>query len=317
MIEKILKRKITIIFLALMIILLIYLFPKKNESYYFPMETEYITSNNDDYVYLIDNNNYVALTSMYIKNTNALELAKEIISILTINSKEKTYIPDGFKQIIPKNTKINDISLKDELLKIDFSKEILNVTKEKSRKMIESLVYSLTNIEGINKIMIFVDGEKLIKIPNTNEILPNTLDRNIGINRLFELESFKNITETTIYFIGEYNESTYYIPVTLYNNDKKEKIEIIINELKTSINNNNLFSYLRSNVELLDYEIKENNLNLSFNEFLYDNFNKDKVLEEVKYSIYLSAKDNYDIKNVIFIVNNEKISTETIKSLEK
>jgi hypothetical protein len=32
------------------------------------------------------------------------------------------------------------------------------------------------------------------------------------------------------------------------------------------------------------------------------------ILEEVKYSIYLSLKDNYDIKSVIFEIPNQAIS---------
>ena len=43
-----------------------------------------------------------------------------------INKKEN-YIPEGFKAIIPKNTKILEISLDNELLKVNFSKEFLNV----------------------------------------------------------------------------------------------------------------------------------------------------------------------------------------------
>ena len=66
-------------------------------------------------------------------------------------------------------------------------------------------------------------------------------------------------------------------------------------------------SYLKANAELQDYEIKENSINLSFNENLFNELEEQKIKEEVKYTISLSIKDNLDIEEVIFSVNNQEI----------
>ncbi len=58
---------------------------------------------------------------------------------------------------------------------------------------------------------------------------------------------------------------------------------------------------------LLDYCLNENEIDLNFNEYLFDNTENKKVLEEVIYSISYSVKDNYDIDVINFFVNNEKI----------
>ena len=50
-------------------------------------------------------------------------------------------------------------------------------------QMIEALIYSLTEIKDINKIMIFVEGETLLTLPNSKKTLPSILDRNYGINK--------------------------------------------------------------------------------------------------------------------------------------
>jgi len=66
-------------------------------------------------------------------------------------------------------------------------------------------------------------------------------------------------------------------------------------------------SYLNYNTKLLDYSLNENEIDLNFNEYLFDNTENKKVLEEVIYSISYSVKDNYDIDVINFFVNNEKI----------
>ena len=66
-------------------------------------------------------------------------------------------------------------------------------------------------------------------------------------------------------------------------------------------------SYLNYNAKLLDYSLNENEIDLNFNEYLFDNTENKKVLEEVIYSISYSVKDNYDIDVINFFVNNEKI----------
>ena len=52
-------------------------------------------------------------------------------------------------------------------------------------------------------------------------------------------------------------------------------------------------SYLASNAELLDYEINENTVSLTFNNYIFEEFSNKDILEEVKYTIGLSIKDNY------------------------
>lgn len=75
-------------------------------------------------------------------------------------------------------------------------------------------------------------------------------------------------------------------------------------------------SYLASSAELLDYEITESSVNLTFNNYIFDEFHDKDILEEVKYTIGLSIKDNYDVDEVVFNVNGEKIDNFELNSLE-
>ena len=53
------------------------------------------------------------------------------------------------------------------------------------------------------------------------------------------------------------DEDIYYVPVTKYINDDREKVKIIIEELKSSyLSEVNLMSFLNSNVNLIDYNVE-------------------------------------------------------------
>ena len=68
-------------------------------------------------------------------------------------------------------------------------------------------------------------------------------------------------------------------------------------------------SYLASSVELENYEELENQITLSFNNAIFDDFGEKNILEEVKYSISLSIQDTLNVDEVIFKVDDEIIET--------
>ena len=317
MIKKSATKRIIIASIALLILLITYMFPATNGSNNINQSLSYIEPNKTT-IYLVDNSNMVARVKTITKeNKDTIKKAREIINALIINSQSSKYNPSGFKSIIPEGTKILSISLSENILKINFNEKFLNIDKNNEEKMLEALIYSLTEISDIKGIMIFVNNNILEELPNSKTKLPDVLDRKYGINKIYEIDDIKNTSATTIYYLSEFENTKYYTPVTFINNDSEDKIEVIIEKLKSSpINQTNLMSYLASNAELLDYEINENTVSLTFNNYIFEEFSNKDILEEVKYTIGLSIKDNYAVDEVVFNVNNEKISNFTLNSLE-
>ena len=93
--------------------------------------------------------------------------------------------------------------------------------------MIEAIVYTLTSIDEVKKIILYVDGDILNKLPQTGKNLPSTLDRTFGINKEYDITSMKDIEDVTIYYINKYNNDYYYVPVTKYVNDDREQRKCI------------------------------------------------------------------------------------------
>ena len=307
MIKKSSIRRICVATLALFILLIIYFFPSNDVT--IKEHLSYIKKDEMP-IFLVDNSNYVARTSIVKSSETINEQIKEIIETLTINSKKSTYIRDGFKPIIPENTKIIDLKLDNEILTINFSKEFLTVNETNEEPMLEALIYSLTELKEIKKIKILVENIPFTKLPNSNKKLPEYLDKTYGINKIYNLNSIKETSKTTIYYLSKINDYYYYVPVTKVSNEKLERVEIIIKELKsTPIYHTNLISYLASSTNLTNYEILENNIKLSFNNNLIANINNNEMTETVKYSIALSIRDTYGYSDISFkILDNPEIN---------
>lgn len=309
MIKKSSIRRICVATLTLFILLIIYFFPSNDTV--IKEHLSYITKDEMP-IFLVDNSDYVARTSIVKNSSETIEQIKEIIEALTKNTKKSSYIRDGFKPIIPEGTKILDLKLEENILTINFSKELLNVVHCDEQKMIEAIIYSLTEIKDIKKIKILVEGKPLTNLPNSNKKLPEYLDKSYGINKIYNIDSIKETTKTTIYYLSKNKDYYYYVPVTKVSNEKTERVEIIIKELKsTPIYHTNLISYLAASANMTNYELLESTISLSFNNYLIANMKEEDLLEEVKYSIALSIRDTYGINEVIFNIpdtENTKIS---------
>ena len=319
MLKRMSIKKIMVSTLAFFILLVIYLIPDNRKEIELSNEgIEYVYNNIKSTIYLVDSDDYVARTSISTCKCDGKDKAKDLLEGLIIGGGKSGIIPNGFRSIIPSGTTVKNIELIDKVITIDFSKELLDVNEKEEKKMIESIVYTLTSIDGIDKVIIMVEGEVLDKLPSGSNI-PTILDRSYGINKSYDLVNTSNIDSYTVYYVNEYNENKYYVPVTKYVNNKTEDpIRVIIKELSSSpIYETNLMSYLNASVQLNDYEISGNNLKLNFNKLLLNDLNEKNILEEVVYTISLSLNDVYDnLEAVSFYIDNDEIYTFNVKEME-
>ncbi len=296
MLKRISIRKMCLSFAALFALFLIYLIPANVPKLNVKEELEYVDSSLVSLpIFLMDQNSYVALTEAPVSNSSIESRARELIKILTVGGMESK-VPSGFSAIIPPDTEVLSLSYDRNVLKVDFSKDLLDIEKDLEEKMIEAIVYTLTSIDKVDKIIIYVEGDILTKLPKTKINLPSTLDRSFGINKEFNLTNTKDIVDVTIYYINQINENYYYVPVTKYLNDSRDKIDIIVDELTLSFNpNRHLMSFMDNDIKLVSKELNQNVMRLEFS----DNYNlNNEISLALDKIISLSVCDNYDITEV-------------------
>ena len=318
MLKRLYRKKILLCIIVIFSLFLIYLIPTKNDTNSIEEELVYVDKDvNTGEIYLLDSNNYLARTEIVITKVDIEEKAKELIEALIIDGKMQDSIPSGFKAIIPSNTKILNLKKYDNIIKVDFSKDLMNTTKENEEKIIEAITYTLTSLNDINGVIIYMEGELLNKLPQSKINLPSTLTRNFGINKEYNITSTKDIEKTTIYYISTFNNKEYYVPVTKINNDSRSKIEIIIDELSSNnVYKSNLMSYLNSNTKIISSNQVDDELIVNFNNGILNDINTNEILEEVIYTVLMSINENYDVKSVIFNVDDKEIYKSVLKSLE-
>ena len=319
MIQRMLYKKIAVATSLLLVILMLYLIPSNKNEIKMEERFEYVYPKEIDTIYLLDSYDKISRTEISVNKDDEIEKVKELMEGLTINGRKQDKIPNGFKGVLPIGTKVIDASLKEGILRINLSKEFNNIKINMEEKAIEAITYTLTSIEGVDKIEILVEGKKLEYLPNSKRQLPKYLDKKYGINKEYELTTLEDIDSYTVYYVMNYNEMIYYTPVTKYvNKQGEDKVKIIIDELASNLAyQSNLMSYLDNNIKLLDYEIVDNTIKLDFNEAILSDITSGKILEEVKYTIGLSLCDELNVKEVVFIVDDQEISTFSLKSIEK
>lgn len=316
MLKKMSIRKIIMATFTLMVLLILCLIDKNDKEIELDTSNiEYIYSNMLDSIYLLDKNDYVALTNITTCDCDIIDKSKDLLNGLIIDGAKSAIIPNGFRSIIPTGTSILDVKLDNKVLTVNFSKELLDISSEYEEAMIESIVYTLTSIEGIDKVNIQVEGKELTKLPHSKKNIPTSLDKSYGINKVYDINNTKDIDSITLYYVNSYNDNKYYVPVTKYiNNDSQDKIKVIIEQLSNSLTyESNLMSYLSDSAKLLDYEIDDKTIKLNFNNMILSDISSNNILEEVVYTIGYSINEVVDVDEVVFYVNNEKICNFLLK----
>ncbi len=282
-------KKFLISTICLMLFGLFYFYPTHED-----IKTE-VRINNDktqNVIYMLDKDNYVSRVTMFFDSKTIEEEIKKKIDILTNGSSELL----DFYPLIPKNTKLNSVKVNKNKVILDFSIDILKVNKYLEESMIEAILYTITEINGIDTVYIKVDGRELRNLPNSHKDIPYPLKRSYGINKQYDLNSLNNTSKTTIFFSKNIDEYKYYVPVTQIKNNNEDKIDIIIEELKSSINSqNNLNNYFDDKTKLISYEINDKKINLNFNDYI---FNNEKYLDEEEFVLTSSIFENYNINEI-------------------
>ena len=302
----------------LLLFLLLLLFPASKE-YSLEDDITVKTSSNlkKNEVFLIDKNGYVARCKVLISGNTNEDYATKLVELLIIDGKYQEKIPNGFRAILPTDVKINDVSINGDSITIDLSKEFYELSSPDVQRAIEALTFNLTSINGITNLYIKIDGSLLKTFDKTEKNFVQPFTRKSGVNKTYDVTNYKDASSVTVYYVSKSNNGYYYVPVTKITNDNRDKIKIIIDELTCShIYETNLMSFLNYNTKLLNYELTDDVLTLNFNNFLFDDENSKSILEEVIYSISLSVRDNYDVKEVIFTVDGKEITKSVIKNIE-
>jgi len=294
----------------MVMILLIYLMPGVIELDNNDIATsvEYVDLTTST-VYLLDNDDLLVEANVSIVDDgNVINKIKSLIKHLSEASSE--IIPNGLNFVMPKDIHLLDVSLDEKIVKLNFSKEFNDLSDKRLIRLVEAISFTLIDLDEVDGVSIFIEGKNI----NTfNDKIPEVVTKDFGINKKYDIEKTDDIVKYVIYYSEKIEDDIYYVPITKYINSSSDKISIIIDDLSSNyIYEPNLISIVSEKLELIDYQISNNEMMLNFNNSIF--LNGSEIKEEVVYPVISTVFSNYDVESVILKVNGEEILKKTSKN---
>jgi len=192
-----------------------------------PVNVEVVGNTNFYRVFLLSNDNMVVPVSL--KAEDRLSKDEEIVDVFNYLKDDKTYENGNMKGIIPKDCKLTEIELKNNILTLDFSEEFNTLNTNMGRSF-EALTYSFLSIEGVDGLKIRVDGCLVDKVNNFK--IPTVLTRKYGINKnSSDMSDLSSSDEVVMIYNKTINGKKFYTPVSVLADKGGSKIETIYNAI--------------------------------------------------------------------------------------
>ena len=151
-------------------------------------------------LYLFDKNGYVVPQTLSLPKTDSV--AKQALEYLVQNGPVTDILPNGFKAVLPADTKVT-VNVKDKVATVDFSNEFKNYKPEDEIGILQSVTWTLTQFDSIDKVKLQMNGYQLEEMPVNGTPMGDELTRNDGIN--LDVSDSGDITNTkpvTVYYVG-------------------------------------------------------------------------------------------------------------------
>ncbi|MCM3692216.1 GerMN domain-containing protein [Neobacillus niacini] len=257
-------------------------------------------------LYLINKDGLVVPQTLTLPKTTSV--AKQALEHLVANGPVTDMLPNDFRAVLPEETQIS-VNIKDGVAVVDFSKEFKNYQPEDERKILESITWTLTQFDTIEKVKLQMNGHDLTEMPVNGTPISENLSRATGIN--IDTAGVIDITNTkpvTVYYIGGEEDSYYYVPVTKrVNTSEKNNIVAVVNELVKGPNSkSNLASEFMPDVELLEApKIEDGKVTLNFNKSIYGSFEEKIVSQHLLNALVLSLTEQKGIESVAVTVDGK------------
>lgn len=266
-------------------------------------------------IYLVsDDKVTIPLTVSLLKRATPGEEIKDLFNLLKTDSRANT---NSIKGLIPAATKLNSLEVfKDELI-LDVSKEFLDYEKSSEVNLLESLTYTFGDYPDIKMLSLYVDGEKLEKMPKNNTVIPDFLQKNFGINRnVDDITKVSNKQMVNIYYTKTIDKKDYLVPVSQYVDKtltpEAQLMQAVAGTVDTSLGLKLCDEYNYLEEEQDDKDDKKFNLKVK-NDALIEEGVVNKTLFDL---VSLTINDSYEKQQVNFYIDDQAMMVEGIVSTE-
>jgi germination protein M len=270
---------------------------------------EEATENVTNQLYLIDKNGFVVPYTMNLPETKSV--AKQALEYLVEGGPISNILPNGFRAVLPPDTQVLGVDIKDGVAIADFSKEFNTYKKEDEARILQAITWTLTQFDSVKTVKIWVNGHEQKEMPVNGTPIQDGVNRENGINH--DSSDVMDITNThplTVYYMAESDGQQYYVPVTKrVSNTETDPIVSAVEELAKGPNlSTGLLSGFQNEVELLSApKYEDGKVTLDFNEAIYGSFDEEQkiISSQALQSLVLTLTEQKGIESVAVTVNGK------------
>jgi len=213
----------------------------------------------------------------------------------------------GLRKTIPDGTKLLGISIKNNVATVDFSKEFLQTAGVEEIVTRLSVVNTLTEIDGVDKVRFHIQGEEMIGPSGMplGAMGPVSLDKD-------GKPVAEEIKTVTLYFSD--SDAMFVVPekrqITLAKDEPTEKAVFI--ELMNGPESENLHATIPKGTKLLSIETKNGICTIDLSKEFVDNSPGGTASERMTISSVVNTLTELDgIKKVQFLIEGQKRAVYT------
>lgn len=260
-------------------------------------------------LFLIDKNGFVVPYSMNLPKTKSV--AKQALEYLVEGGPVSNILPNGFRAVLPQDTQVLGVDIKDGVAIADFSKEFNNYKEEDETRILQSITWTLTQFDSVDKVKIWVNGHEQKEMPVGGTPIQDGVSRDSGINHdSIDVVDITNTHPLTVYYMAETEGQQYFVPVTKrVSNTETDPIVSAVEELvEGPAISTGLISDFQSSVELVSApKYEDGKVTLDFNESIYGSFDEEQkiVSSQVLQSLVLTLTEQEGIESVAVTVNGK------------
>ncbi|MDQ0230963.1 GerMN domain-containing protein [Metabacillus malikii] len=260
-------------------------------------------------LYLIDKNGFVVPYTVNLPETKSV--AKLALEHLVEGGPISEMLPNGFRAVLPQDTEVIGVNIKDGVATADFSKEFTSYNKEDEEKILQAITWTLTQFDSVEKVKIWVNGHEQKEMPVAGTPIHDGVSREDGINHdSSDVVDFTNTHPLTVYYSAETDGQEYFVPVTKrVSNTETDPIVSAVEEL---VNGpalaTGLLTEFQNGVELLSApKLEDGKVTLDFNEAIYGSFDEEQkiVSSQVLESLVLTLTEQEGVDSVAITVNGK------------
>ncbi|WP_091839192.1 GerMN domain-containing protein [Marininema halotolerans] len=267
-------------------------------------------------LYFMTDSGYLAPYALNIPKVEGI--AKEAVKYMVKDGPGESMLPKGFSGILPKNTQVKGLEIKEGTATINLSKEFLSYKKEMEGDILSAITWTLTGFDSVKRVNIQVDGKALETMPKGKSAAQH-LTRAGGINvELAQGIDAAHSMPVTLYFLGQTPENDiYYVPVTRMINRSSNVAEATLKELvRGPLTGSDLVTALAETTKVNGVQVKGDTAIADFGKELLQYSDKHEASEDALKTIILSLTENSAVKKVKITVDGKSDVSED-KSFEK